>query len=355
MIKRTITYTLVFLFFLSSIAVLGQKPVQLQVKINQNKYEKVDIQSGSTEHGINIENVPIKSDGTFSVSIPMNYPDIIRLSFNAKEYFLCAFMPGEQAYVEFNAQNLVKIDSTKGSKSMTFIKEATDILAIQRELLPAANQQLQKDPVATYYNTFAEKFLPFHKMNTDADEYANTIMTKTEELGNLVVKCGKNGELIPKKIDTLLLQAPEGMKAIYNAYSSFDNYMKNIRPNYQFPMGRIRGDEAFQTKVSQYMALLDGRHQLLTETIFTYMEELKELIDKRDSLIFNGLMEQKKTKVKLAGQLYDVIMQYAPLVKKIEDEYAKEMASGRLLGAELEADARNTVTQTASQHQKDFD
>jgi thiol-disulfide isomerase/thioredoxin len=355
MIKRTIAYALWFLFFFSSVVVLAQKPVQLRVKINQNKYEKVDVQSGSTAHGINIENVPIKSDGTFSVSIPMTYPDIIRLSFTPKEYFLCALTPGEQVYVEFDAQNLIKIDSTSGSKSMVFVKEATDILAKQRDLLPVANQNLQNDPVPTYYNAFSEKFLPFHKMNTEIDEYANTIMTKTEGLENLALKCSKNGELISKKIDTLLLQAPEEMKTIYHAYTSFDNYMRNIRQNYHFPLGRIKGDEAFQTKVSQYMSLLDARHQLLGETIFTYMEELKELIEKRDSLIFNGLMEHKKVKMTFANQLFDVVMQYAPIVKKMEEEYVQQMTNGKLLGATLESDARTIVTQIVSQYQKEFD
>ena len=355
MIKRTIIYAFTFLLILSSTAVFAQKNVQLRVKINQNKYEKVDVQSGSPAHGINIENVPIKDDGTFSVSIPMTYPDIIRLSFNSKEYFLCAFSPEEHVYLEFNANNLAKIDSTKGSKSMIFVKEATDILTKQRDLLPAANQRLQNDIVPAYYNTFAEKFLPFHKINTDVDDYANTIISKTEVLENVALKCGKNGNLIPQKIDSLLLQTPEGMKAIYNAYSSFDNYMKNIRPNYQFPLGRISGDEAFQAKVSQYMTLLDRRHQLLSETIFAYMKELKELVDKRDSLIFNGLMERKKVKATFANQLFNVIMQYAPLVGKMKGEYAQEMANGKLLGAALEADARAIVTQIVAQYQKEFD
>jgi len=98
MIKRTISYVLWFVVFLSATVIFAQKPVQLRVKINQNKYEKVNVLSGSTEHGINIENVTIKNDGTFSVTIPMKYPDIIRLSFNPNEYFLCAVaaVPCEQ-------------------------------------------------------------------------------------------------------------------------------------------------------------------------------------------------------------------------------------------------------------------
>ena len=355
MMKRTIIYALWLMFWLFSTTGFAQKATYLHVKINQNKYEKVNIESGSLLHGINIKDVPVKSDGTFSVSIPMNYPDIIRLLFNSKEYFLCAITPGEYVYVEFNANNLAKIDSTTGSKSMIFIKEVTDVIAKQQELLPAVNQRLQNDPLPVYYNSFAEKFLPFHKINTEIDEYANAIMTKTEELEQLVLSCSKNGELIPKKIDTLLLEAPEKMKVIHNAYTSFDNYMKNIRPNYHFPLGRINGDEAFQEKVSQYMTLLDERHQLFSETISTYMEKLKEWIDKRDSLVFNGLMEQKKVKATLAYPLQKMIVQYAPLLKKKGEEYTQKMTNGKLFGTTLETDARTIVTQIVAQYQKEFD
>ena len=355
MIKRTISYALWFVVFFSATAIFAQKPAQLRVKINQNKYEKVDVLSGSTEHGINIENVTIKNDGTFSVTIPMKYPDIIRLSFNPNEYFLCAVAPGENVYVEFNANNLSKIDSTSGSKSILFIKEATDILARQKELLPIINQQLQSDPVPAYYNNFGGKFSQFHKINTEIDDYANIIISKTVELGELALTCSKNGELNLKKTDTLLLPAPEKMKAIHNAYSSFHNYINNIRPNHRFPLGRINGDEAFQAKVSQYISLLDDRHQLLNETISIYMEELKELIDKRDSLIFSGLMENKKTKTNFAKQLFDVVMQYAPLMEKMDEEYIQKAAKAKLLGSALETEAGNIVSQIVAKYQKDFD
>ncbi len=355
MMKRTIINALAFLCFLCSTMLQAQKPTELRGKIDQNRFEKMDVYSGSNGNITTIKDVKIADDGTFSVSIPMKYADIIRLSFNNNEQFLAAFEPGEKVYIEFNATDLSKSDSVSGSSTMAYVKEVTDILAKQKGLLPSINQSLQNDPIPLYYNAFAEKFLPFHKINTDIDTSANNVIIKTIELGDLAAKCGKNGALLAKKADTLLLVAPKIMKAIQNAYTSFDNYLKNVRPNYQFPTGRIQGDETFQKDVTSYMSLLDDRHLLLGETVLIYMEELGALIEKWDKINFDGALENKKTKMELANEMFDVFTQYAPLLERMKDEYGQKAESGKALGTTIESNARTTVSQVVSKYQNELD
>lgn len=314
--NRHFSYYLLIAFLLTSFSLSAQKQGTLRGKINNNKFEKIDIVSGSNNNNILVSGIPIQDDGTFSATLSIAEPDILRLSLNDKDYFLSVFYPGEKMYLEFDANNLSQVDSVSGSKSMVFVKDVTDLLAEQKTLLASINQNLKKDEIPVYYNNFNKEFSPFQQINKEIDQSLIKAITTHSILNDLVTRFSNDNKLISSKIDSLLLLAPEMLKTINDSYQPFNNYRQNIRSNYHFPGDRIKDDDAFHADIVEYMTILDDRYQLIGEVMDEYVQEIAILAEKRDSLVYNGLLNNKKSKTILANTIANTVKKYnAPIAE----------------------------------------
>lgn len=350
------SYLLLTLFLFSFTSLSAQKSGKLSGKIINNKFEKFDIISGSNNNSVVAKDVPVWEDGTFTTTFTTTDTDILRFSFNSKEYFLCVFSPGEKIYIEFDANNLSQIDSVSGSKSMEFVKKATDLLAQNKIELEKTNQILQSDEIPLYYNYFNKDFTPFQQINKEVDGYLIQAITTNSALYDMIIYYSKDDKIVSSKVDSVLLHTPEMLKSIRDSYQPYENYKNNIRSNYFFPTGeRINGDDAFHADILQYMTILDERHALIDNAMDDYVKKINALIVQRDSLTYNGLLDNKKSKSTLANEIAAVVKEGSKQVKSAEGEFMIKAMASENLSKNIFDISQAKIKEVVAYYQKQYD
>lgn len=336
-------------------ALSAQKSLNVNGKINNNTFDKVDLKLAYNNNQAPIASVPVKEDGTFSILAQIPKTDLYRLSFTEKESLLGAFSPGEKVYIEFNGEDLSLIDSVAGSSSMELVKQAADLITQNKNLLSHINQSLQTNQTQIFYNNFHKEFSPYQQSNKDIDNYIITSLATTAELKDLVSRYSKNGQINSKKVDSFLLLTPEMLKTIENSYRTYESYKESVLPNYNITSNTVEEDHAFNSKVNRYNALLEERHRIADQDMVDFMEAVSNINLRRDSLTYNGLLENKKNKTALANEIIALVEKHAGQMEKTEKEYSGKAVESENISKEILAESQNKVTDVVAQHQAQYD
>lgn len=350
---KSICFLLVFVSF--GIALFAQKPLVIRGKIEHNTFNKVDMKLAYGNDPMTIASAIVTSDGTFTISAPITQPDLYRLVFTDKSSMLCAVSPSEQIDIEIDANNLNAVKSVTGSASMNFVKKNSDLWAKNKQILDSINAALQENKEQMFYNNFYKLFAPFQKSNKEMDINLVNAMKSSDTLEQFVTLYTSKGKVIGSKVDSLLLVSVPLLKSVSDEYVLFDNYISNVKQNYDLTEGRIAGEESFYGKVDQYVVLLDDRHKLISNDLKEYFEGVKNLVSKRDSLSLDGSLSKKKIKMAFADEVVDFVLKYSSNLNIVYDQFLVKAQASENVSKEIFTDAQNRISGIVQQYQKMYD
>ena len=350
---KSICFLLVFVSF--GVALFAQKPLVIKGRIEHNTFNKVDMKLAYGNDPKPIASAIVTSDGTFTISAPIMQPDLYRLVFTDKSSFLCAVSPSEQIEIEIDANNLNTVKSVTGSPSMNFVKQNSDLWAKNKQILDSINAALQENKEQMFYNNFYKLFAPFQKSNKEIDLNLVNAMKSSDTLEQFVTLYTSKGKVIGSKVDSLLLASVPLLKSVSDEYAIFDNYISNVKQNYDLTEGRISGEESFYAKVDQYVVLLDDRHKLISNDLKDYFEGVKNLVSKRDSLSLDGSLSKKKIKVAFADEVVAFVLKYSSDLKIVTDQFLVKAQASENISKEIFTDAQYRISGIVQQYQKMYD
>lgn len=294
------------LIVIISVSVLAQKSPIINGTILNNRFTEVELKLAYKDDGINYGKAVISKDGTFTLNSTVNKTDIYRLALSEKDFFLFVLNPGEIVHVTFDANNLQSIISVTGSKSMSFVKNAADLLAGNKKLMDSLNNALQIDPVQLYYNNFFQEFHLYHQTNQDVDTFILTTYRTYDTLNQFITINTEKGVVKSKNLDYFIATVVPLLKNMERAYTPFKNYLQNAPSFYKFDQDVIKEAQGFYAQVDQsYIKIVNQRHQIAYNSLDNLMKEVIRLNAKRDSLVFGDhLLNSKIKKAFVAEILY---------------------------------------------------
>lgn len=294
------------LIVIISVSVLAQKSPIINGTILNNRFTEVELKLAYKDDGINYGKAVISKDGTFTLNSTVNKTDIYRLALSEKDFFLFVLNPGEIVHVTFDANNLQSIISVTGSKSMSFVKNAADLLAGNKKLMDSLNNALQIDPVQLYYNNFFQEFHLYHQTNQDVDTFILTTYRTYDTLNQFITINTEKGVVKSKNLDYFIAAIVPLLKNMERAYTPFKNYLQNAPSFYKFDQDVIKEAQGFYAQVDQsYIKIINQRHQIAYNSLDNLMKEVIRLNAKRDSLVFGDhLLNSKIKKAFVAEILY---------------------------------------------------
>lgn len=294
------------LIVMVSVSVLAQKSPIINGTILNNRFTEVELKLAYKDDGINYGKAVISKDGTFTLNSTVNKTDIYRLALSEKDFFLFVLNPGEIVHVTFDANNLQSIISVTGSKSMSFVKNAADLLAGNKKLMDSLNNALQIDPVQLYYNNFFQEFHLYHQTNQDVDTFILTTYRTYDTLNQFITINTEKGVVKSKNLDYFIATVVPLLKNMERAYTPFKNYLQNAPSFYKFDQDVIKEAQGFYAQVDQsYIKIINQRHQIAYNSLDNLMKEVIRLNAKRDSLVFGDhLLNSKIKKAFVAEILY---------------------------------------------------
>lgn len=294
------------LIVMISVSVFAQKSPIINGTILNNRFTEVELKLAYKDDGINYGKATISKDGTFTLNSTVNKTDIYRLALSEKDFFLFVLNPGEIVNVTFDANNLQSIISVTGSKSMSFVKNAADLLSGNKKLMDSLNNALQIDPVQLYYNSFFQEFHLYHQTNQDVDTFILTAYRTYDTLSQFIALNTEKGEVKSKNLDFFIASVVPFLKNMERAYTPFKNYLQNAPSFYKFDQDVIKEAQGFYKQVDQsYIKIINQRHQIAYNSLDNLMKEVIRLNAKRDSLVFGDhLLNSKIKKAFVAEILY---------------------------------------------------
>ena len=309
------------LIVMVSVSVLAQKSPIINGTILNNRFTEVELKLAYKDDGINYGKAVISKDGTFTLNSTVNKTDIYRLALSEKDFFLFVLNPGEIVHVTFDANNLQSIISVTGSKSMSFVKNAADLLAGNKKLMDSLNNALQIDPVQLYYNNFFQEFHLYHQTNQDVDTFILTTYRTYDTLNQFITINTEKGVVKSKNLDYFIATVVPLLKNMERAYTPFKNYLQNAPSFYKFDQDVIKEAQGFYAQVDQsYIKIVNQRHQIAYNSLDNLMKEVIRLNAKRDSLVFGDHLLNSKIKKAFVAEILMALKNY-PIQLQDENSY----------------------------------
>lgn len=341
--------TLLFTFL--SFTLFAQKAPIIRGKILNNKFSEVVLKIAYKSDSLIYGKATIDQNGDFILNTTVTKPDLYRLVLSEKEFFLFVLQPGEVIDVTFDAENLQSIISVSGSSNMSFVKQAADMMSVNKSFLDSLNTALQSDPKQIYFNGFFQEFHQYHQTNQDVDRYINTIYKTTDSLQKIVNGFIQNGKVKTKDYDPFIAAVVPYMKNIENGYFPFKNYLRNAPTFYNFNSNRIPNEDRFYKFLDEsYIQPLNQRHQEVNSAILPLMQEIVKLNAIRDSLVFNELMQNSKTKKIFVENILSVLKNY-PIRMEDGVRFQERAEKDDSVAVALKQEAQNRVQGIVQQYQ----
>ncbi|MBO7491604.1 MAG: redoxin domain-containing protein [Bacteroidales bacterium] len=347
---KTIILTLVALFFIIPLS-WAQKNSTIHVKLLNNKYKHVDLVSAYGEDKTYLS-ADIEQD-QFTMTTPIG-PDIYRLRFDNQDHFLLVVTPGEFQDLELDAENMVRIVSTSGSPSMAFVKKATDYGFHRKNVLDSLNNALQHDDNQKYWATTAQSINMFTQTNDDVDNYLMAAFRNVDSLLQMFEYYAPGGKLKSSFLDLFVNIANKQLKGLDMNYQPFANYQENADKYYDFSQNRQSGKSDFYYTLDNYIDEISSRHNVAASALGSMMKDVKELLEIRDSLAYNNLMDKKSNKNAWANM---VLQQLGDKVKSAathKSEYEESIKRSRNNASALVTNAQDYVRQIVARYQDQY-
>lgn len=306
----------------------------LKVTILNNNFSKVNLVTAYGNEKKVLTSVDIVKD-QFTMNVDVEN-DIYRLEFDDNSSMLVVLKRGESIDLSVDANNLQNIVSVTGSKSMNFVNEAVQITTKKKTFLDSLNQELQTNSLQKFWGKMAQDLNAYKQTNEDVDRYILAAFDNVDSLLALSLQMSSNGQVKKSNLDFFVSSSNKWLKELDNNYKPFESYLENAGKYYDFSTGRNSVTYAdFYGILDQYIQDLNARHTLAESSLGNVVEKVKILIAKRDSLVYNNLMDQKKNKTSWADEVLALVQEQMANLSKQRVQYQQQMETNKDVAASL--------------------
>ena len=334
----------------AGIAAAPKSPV-VKGKVMNNTFSKVTLKLAYGNNPASFGEAVIDQDGNFTLQSTVTTNDIYVLSFAEKQNFLLVLSPGEVVELVINADNLREIPSVSGSKSMSFAKEVTDLLADSQHLLDSVNHALQTDKSQLYFHGFSQNFSRFHQTNVDVYKHIDEAVQQIDSLKNICDQYAPNGKVASKTLNDFSYYANKFMRAITEDFSASEMFNQGAYAMYDFKNGRVSSNPEFFSAVDQYLDKVQSLRQVADNNYKPFVDQLSRLIAKRDSLVFHDAFEKKSAKMAWCGEVVAVVNSQYDKVQKNKQAFEQRMNETNQEGRAIYTQSQNIISGIVQQYQ----
>ena len=334
----------------AGIAAAPKSPV-VKGKVMNNTFSKVTLKLAYGNNPASFGEAVIDQDGNFTLQSTVTTNDIYVLSFAEKQNFLLVLSPGEVVELVINADNLREIPSVSGSKSMSFAKEVTDLLADSQHLLDSVNHALQTDKSQLYFHGFSQNFSRFHQTNVDVYKHIDEAVQQIDSLKNICDQYAPNGKVASKTLNDFSYYANKFMRAITEDFSASEMFNQGAYAMYDFKNGRVSSNPEFFSAVDQYLDKVQSLRQVADNHYKPFVDQLSRLIAKRDSLVFHDAFEKKSAKQVWCGEVVAVVNSQYAKVQKEKPAFEQRMNETNQEGRAIYTQSQNIISGIVQQYQ----
>jgi len=316
-IVKHIILTVLVLFSLTSV-LMAQAPSTIHVTLKNNHFKRVDLMNAYGDEKTYMSADIVNDQFTIKPTLPN---DIYRFTFDKDKSTMVVITPGEKMELVLDADNLTGIDSTSGSPSMSFVKEATDYIGQRKHMLDSLNNALQHDPAQKYWAVTAQSINMFTQTNNDVDNYIKSAYRNVDTLNQLIKTYAPNGKVKGSDLDLFVESANKQLKRLEMNYTPFANYLENADKYYDFSKDRQSGYQDFYYSLDNYIEELGNRHRMAENSIGNVMKSVPNILSVYDSLAFNSLLTKKANKNMWANMLISELGEKLPAALSSEAFY----------------------------------
>ena len=341
-------------FCLLPVNVFAQKTTILG-KIENNKFTEGNLQLLYKDDGVSFGNTKINQDGTFKLTANILQPDLYKLVFDDGQRFMMCLLPNQNIELTLDAESLSAIIAVKGSSSIEFCKNATEMLVSLNKLLDSVNKALQSDKDIQFFNEFQSQFKPYFDANTDANEYCMETAKNTDSLQQFVNSRVAKGKVDAKDIDVFIYIGSNLLKEIFTNYSKFSSYMQSMSLLTDFKNNRNQKFKGFyESSVDKYLEFIEQRDSTMKTGLSDYVAQIQNYLNFRDSLQINDLAGKKKEKDLLAEKIIELSLAITH-IKEIKNSLTNAIRVADGYGKYTQQEAQRHASTLVQTYQKFFD
>ncbi len=344
---------LIALLSMLCFTVLAQKETVIKGKINNNTFKNVDLVIAYDTKAVSAGTAQVAEDGTFTLKTKLSSPDIYKLNFdNNAGAFLIHLNPNETINIETSSDKLQNIIAVSGSEDMTFVKKMSDMYEEMKRVGDSINTVYKSDKSINYYNEFYTRFQMYYQTNQKVDTYIMNTFTDYSLLLTEVQANSKNGKLATKDIEGYITTTVATLKRMDENYTPFANYLENVTGYYDYETPSALADPQFSTILTAYVQANNAKNEFASKAFSSMMPTVQVLINERDSLMFNNIMD-KKTMKAYATKLTEEVLKFTNL-NEFQKQFTSEVPQVQKMGAGIPDLAKQMIQQRGQQYQRSY-
>ena len=344
-----------FIIIIVSVTCAWAQKTTITGTIENNKFTKVDLQLLYKTDGVSFGKVDINSNGSFKLTANVAKTELFKLIFDGGEHIMLCLSPNQNIELTLDANNLTSIKDVKGSPSMEFCKNTTEMISSTRTLFDSINNALQNDKEVQFYNEFQSQFKPYLDANTETDGYCLQVAKGVDSLQMYVNSKTIKNKVDPKDIDAFIYTTSNLLKDIATNYTKYSNYLQSMNLFYDFKNNRNQKFESFYTSsIDKYLDIIDKRNVKMNTQFSALMTPIEACLAFRDSLQMSDLASKKKDKELLATKIIE-FSKICPDTKEIAGVLMNYAQVAEGYGAYTLKEAQRNVSTLVSKYQTFFD
>jgi len=345
---------LLFSFLLSPFSLFSQKTT-ITGTIENICFAQVDLQLLYKDDGVSHGNAKINPDGTFKLTAHIPKTDLYKLVFDDGQTFMMCLSPNQSIELTLDCEKLPQILAVKGSPSIAFCKNMSELVSATKGLLDSVNRALQTDKDVQFYSEFQSQFKPFFEANTEADSFSIQVVRATDSLQQFVDLKLIKGKVDSKEIDVLIYRSSIFLKIMATTYTKYRNYIQSMSRFYDFKNNRNPKFESFYNAgVDNYLDYLEQRNAKMESTFSVFVTQIENFLLFRDSLQMHDLADKKKEKELLAAKIIE-LSQMVPDVNEVERNLLSFARAADGYGKYALQEAERNISAIVQKYQKFFD
>ena len=356
-LKPQTSYLILFLLFsflLFSFSLFAQKTT-ITGKIENICFAQADLQLLYKDDGVLYGNTKIKPDGTFKLTAHIPKTDLYKLVFDDGQVLMMCLSPNQNIELTLDCENFPQILSVKGSPSIEFCKNMTELVGSTKMLLDSVNRALQTDKEVQFYNEFQSNFKPFLDANTETDVHILQMTQFTDSLQRFVNSKLIKGKVDPKETDAFIYVSSNIMKEIVASHKKYKNYIHSMSLFYDFKSNRnAKFDNFYATSVDKYLEFLEQRDTKMESSFSDFIVQIENFLLFRDSLQIHDLADKKKEKELLTTKII-ALSQMISDVKDTEQNLLTYIKAADGYGKYALQEAQRRVSSMVQKYQAFFD
>jgi peroxiredoxin len=299
-------------------------------------FEKVEIQSLYKKDGGSFGKANINQDGTFKLVVNIQQTDLFKLVFDDNpdgQVFMLCLSPNQNIDLKLDCENLPSVLAVKGSPSIEFCKNASQMYSATKILVDSLNRELQTDKNIQFYNEFQSQFKPFFDATAEADNYCLEVAKYTDSLQQFVNSKLIKGKVDLKDIDVFIYTGSGIIKEIDAKYKKYVNNVRSASQLYDFKNSRNPKFENFyEAGLNNYFEFLEQRNAKMETAFSGFAAQIEQYLFFKDSVQIHDLADKKKEKDLLTARIIELSQMCSQVkdternlmgITKAEDGYGK--------------------------------